>query len=445
MSRVLLVAACAGALYVALWPAVPNGDGLGYLKAQAAGALYPGHLGYVPLLGAVRRLFGVGARPVEMLAAARVVSLVAGLIAVVALGAAARRLVGTRHAAALAAAGLAASFGLLQASSDVETYAPATAAMCLALYLVARRRTGGGGAWTVAAALACAAAVLMHVENVLFVLPMALALPRRDGVALVAGAGVLVLSAYAAAGLGPRDLGAAGHGFHYPVSWETPAVAVYGACKALVFAPYPYEASWARVLGCFALGALPLGALAWLSRPLRLPLGGAATAAWLVPYAAVGVVFFASDAERWVFLLPLLWLTVAASARRPAAVAGVCAFLVGANLVVWTPRVRDDSLRRRAEAAQAGLADGDLVVSPGHGWDEYVGFFSGPRVEIYPLAYWAGALGSAEAVRADLARRARGRRVVPLRLSGDDDPLGWKELRPFGITPEVARALLPER
>ena len=29
---------------------------------------------------------------------------------------------------------------------------------------------------------------------------------------------------------------------------------IYGACKALVWAPYSYEASWTRVVACFAVG-----------------------------------------------------------------------------------------------------------------------------------------------------------------------------------------------
>jgi hypothetical protein len=86
---------------------------------------------------------------------------------------------------------------------------------------------------------------------------------------------------------------------------------------------------------------------------------------------------------------------------------------------------------------------GDLVVSPGHGWDEYLGFYDGAPVETFPLVYYAGALGSADAIRRTLGERAIGRRVLLVRLTDDTDPMGWKELRAFGITRETVAALLP--
>jgi len=231
-------------------------------------------------------------------------------------------------------------------------------------------------------------------------------------------------------------LGAASHGLRYPWRVTTPFVAVYGACKALVYAPYLYEASWAHVLGCFAVGAAAAIALATC---MRRPLSRAATLAWVRPYALVGVAFWASDAERWTFLLPVAWLAASARPRRALAVA---ALVFVANLVVWLPTARDATVRVRAEAASRHLADGDVVVGPGHGWDEYIGFWSGPRITTVPLVYWAGAVGPA-ALPSTLARALAGRRVFIARLVDDGDPMGWKELRRFDITPANARALLP--
>jgi len=59
-----------------------------------------------------------------------------------------------------------------------------------------------------------------------------------------------------------------------------------------------------------------------------------------------------------------------------------------------------------------------------------------------PLVYWAGAVGPA-ALPSTLARALAGRRVFIARLVDDGDPMGWKELRRFDITPANARALLP--
>ncbi len=431
-----LAAVAVAVAYLAMAPRVVNGDGLGYLKAALAGTLYPGHLAYVPLLAAVAKLVGA-TRPVQLLWPARVVSAAAAALAALALSSLARRRWQSDAAAWAALAGFAASWGALSAGSDVESYAPALGALAAALWCADRGRP-------IASGVCCAAATLLHVENVLFVPVCALVVAEgaplvdRRRVVLVAAAALPIATAYALVlpAHGLAWLGGASHGLRYPLRWTTPAVAVYGACKALVYAPYPYEASWPRVLGCFAVGAAAALALVTC---VRRPLGRAATAAWIAPYALVGVAFFASDAERWTFLLPLAWLAAAARPRRALAVA---ACVLVANVALWLPTARDATLRARASAAARHLADGDVVIGPGHGWDEYLGFYDGPRVTTFPLVYWAGAVGK-EALPQAIARAALGHRVFLARFGDDGDPMGWKELRLFGITPANARALLP--
>jgi hypothetical protein len=293
----------------------------------------------------------------------------------------------------------------------------------------------------VASGLLCALATLFHVENVLFVPVATLVVERRARLLVAAALPIATIYGALMPAHGVAWLAGASHGLRYPLRPTTPFVAIYGACKALVYAPYPYEASWTRVLGCFAAGALAACALATC---LRRPLPVLATAWWLAAYTLVGVAFYASDAERWTFLLPLLWLAAAARPRRALAVA---AFIGAANLVVWLPVARDATVRARAVAAQRHLADGDVVIGPGHGWDEYIGFFDGPRVTTVPLVYWAGAVGRAQ-LPATVARivdeaRARGGRVWVARFADDGDPMGWKELALFAVTRENARALLP--
>jgi hypothetical protein len=427
VSAVPLILLTAALIFIGLAPAVVNGDGLGYLRAAAHGGSYAGHLGYLPLLRMLP-----GARPVEILPWARALSVMSGVGALAAFGAAAKRM---RLQAPLAAtAGLGASFAVLAAASDVECYAPALACLCLALYFLARR-------WEGAAALAAAAAALIHVENLLFALPLFFACRRRSWslVPLCAVGAALWVSRLSPFG--------ASHGFHYPLRAVTPAVALYGAARTLVYSPYPYEASWPRVVGCFVVGAAALAALGTLVRRGGAPLGRAVTLAWLVPYAAVGVAFFPSDPERWIFLLPLAWLSVAAAARARATfwLAGA---LTCVNLALWLPRAADDSWRRRAEAAGAHLQSGDLVISPGHGWDEYVGFWSGPpgggETRPFPLVYYAGALGGRVPLAARIVEeRSRAPRTILLRGSDDGDPMGWKELVLFGITPADLSSLVP--
>jgi hypothetical protein len=94
MWPVVLVALVSVLASWALAPAVVNGDGLGYLNASITNAAYPGHLAYLPLLRVIRAICAVGPRPVDGLAAARALSAASGAAAVLALGAAARRLGG---------------------------------------------------------------------------------------------------------------------------------------------------------------------------------------------------------------------------------------------------------------------------------------------------------------------------------------------------------------
>src|SRR6185503_12893071 len=187
-------------------------------------------------------------------------------------------------------------------------------------------------------------------------------------------------------------LAGASHGFRHPLRLATPAIALYGACKALVYAPYPYEASWHEVIEAFLVGLAALTTLtAWIfardpDRKTRLPLGGAATATWAISYGAVGVAFFASDAERWIFLLPLLWLTASTAPRFRLRALVIAALLVGTNFALFLPRARDGSWRVLASRAASHAHPNDLVISPGHSWDEYLGFYDGPQVEPFPLA-----------------------------------------------------------
>ncbi len=426
-----LAAVAVAVAYLAMAPRVVNGDGLGYVKAALAGALYPGHLAYVPLLGVVARVAGV-ARPAELVWPARVWSAIAAALAAWLVGDLARRRHGSEAAAWAAMLGMAASWGTLSAGSDVESYAPALGALVGALWLADRQ-------WPVAAGLACAAATLLHIENLLFVPVCALVVAdRRARLIVVATAGAAIATAYAIVlpAHGVAWLAGASHGLHYPLRWSTPFVAVYGACKALVYSPYPYEASWTRVGVAFAVGAAAAIALATC---MRRPLPRAATLAWIAPYALVGVAFWSSDAERWTFLLPLAWLAAAARPRRALAVA---AAIFAANVILWLPTARDATLRARAVAAARHLHPGDAVVGPGHGWDEYVGFYDTSGARPFPLVYFAGALGPG-ALPSALADAARGHRLFVARFADDGDPMGWKELRRFGIDRSNVRTLLP--
>ena len=466
----LLLAVVAALLCLLLGPAVVNGDGLGYLKAAPTDVLYPGHLAYLPLLRLLARLAGA-ADSLALLRPAQALSVVATAGAVLCLHRAACLLV-DEVAATVAAAGLAVSFAVVQAGADVETYAPALLAMCFTTWAAAARAKGSGWGWLILAGLGLAAAALLHVENVLFGPAAALLAARRrqgsgrpaigDGVAVLLLGGAVVLGAYLFAFTLRHDTPAsairwvlgASHGYAHPLRLSTPAVALYGMAKGLVFSPYPVHSSWPAVLVASALGTGALALLLWLARRPGRPtaLGRAVAVAWFIPYTVVGVAFFASDNERWIFLLPPAWLIAGAGAttsrRARRVAAGLLVGLAALDLALGLPVARDNAIRARAEAVSAHLQVGDLIVSPGHSWDEYIGFYQRVVLDRYPMIYFCGLLGGGEAMRQELGRRVaaarrRGARVFFARL---DEPVtadGWKELVLFGITPSRSEGFLP--
>src|SRR5207249_8408917 len=165
-------------------------------------------------------------------------------------------------------------------------------------------------------------------------------------------------------------------------------------------------------------------------------------AAWIAPYVLVGILFFASDNERWLFLLPPAWLAAAPGADcapRPRRVAlGLVALLAALDLALGLPPARATDMRDRAAALTALVRPGDLVISPGHSWDEYIGFYQSIDLDRFPLIYFCGHLGGPAAMRAELLHRvadarARNARIFLARVDEPEGADGWKELALFGI------------
>ena len=459
----LLLGAAAFVVYALSAPSVVNGDGLGYLrplKWNPSPAPVPGHLLYVPLLSLLRRLAGSDL----MLEAARLVNALAGAVTVVFAGSAYRRLLGAPRDAFVGALGLAASWGLWGQASDVETYALALAALTGAFACLAAWREHGTAWWALAAGLATAVAALFHVENLLFFLAVAVWIldgpgpPRRRlghaALALAAGGltviGAYLLVAFVTLGKSIPDAWAwfrgAGHGFVYLVRPYNVTDALQGLARALVHAPYVHEADPAVVIGQLLFGAAALAialGLPLARRRALAPLPTRALLAWAAPYALLGFLFFATDPERWLFLLPLIWLLFAAA--RPGRWAQpLAAALVAVNLVTAViPGMTDIGPRWRARAVEAVVDDGDLVIFPGHDWDEYIGFYDPRNVRVFPLTFFIGAFGVngglAKLERAIGHARARGGQVWVVRVYDDDPgPRGWNELALLGFGRETA-------
>jgi hypothetical protein len=189
-------------------------------------------------------------------------------------------------------------------------------------------------------------------------------------------------------------LRSADHGLPYPHSIFTPLVAVWGLSRSLVHAPYPYEAGLPVVVLLSVAGLLAWGGLllAWRrhrrDEPLPLP-ARELMLAWTIPLAVFGLLFYPSDTERWVFLLPALALLLAPAASRwTMALIGGVALL---NLVsIELPLALDDLAPRRAAAVDRLAQPEDLVISPGHGWDELIGMRAAAPPHRFILVYYAG-------------------------------------------------------
>jgi len=480
-SRALTLGALATLLYLVTAPAAPNGDGLGYLKLLPHN-FAAGHLAYMPLLRAAATLVGDG------LHAGRLVNALLGGTGVVLTYGLVRRALSSlplgrpfapddvRFAATFSSAGLAVSYGYWVQASDVEAYALATVALLATVRLAvayALSPTWGRALGTGALLGLAALCHVTHVVLALFVggVIVLYAPSRRRGLVAAAAAlalgGAIVLGAYGYAALVVRGhdldgavrwIATAGHGFRESGGLYRIGDAIYGLAKSLVYAPYAFEGDGPRLLTLFVAGLLPLGALALLVgefHALLPPRIWRAGLLWVGPYALLGLAFFGSDSERWIFVLPALWLVAGALAtrlgRRGRAAAFVVAYLA---LVNWAtaigPARHDRTVERHVAELAPALRDGDLVVFPGHSWDEYVWLYGRARVEPFPISYYAARDGFEAALsrlRRDLARvEAAGGRAVTARLfvPWDGDGRGFDELRLLGLDRDALERRLSE-
>jgi hypothetical protein len=474
--RALLIGGAATILYLVTAPAVPNLDGLGYLK------LIPhdfaaGHLLYMPALRFFARVFGDGLR------GGRLYDAVLGGTGVVLFYSIARRMLpaaigedATRRFASVAAAGMALSYGYWCEANDVEVYAAAMVALLMTVRMALSYRAHPTFGRAIFTGALLGVAVLSHLTHVLLAPFVGLYLhwhgPRRIGIwhaftALATGALLsLAVYAYAAFGVRGHDLAGAiawvktaSHGFVSPDGPYRLADAVYGFSKALVASPYLEEADAQKLIGQFLLGFIPLMLVAAgiVVRPQTLKgLDARALAAWTIPYALVAIFFFGSDSERWIFVLPVVWLVAAvelAAVERPLRAAAMALVWIGGfNLVtsVW-PAHRDQWPRQKAEATAKLLGDGDLVIFPGHSWDEYIVFYSHAQIEPFPVAYYVprdGVQAGLQRLDRELdAALARHGRIFAARIfdDADEDRRGFWELSTRGLPRAALREKLLAR
>jgi hypothetical protein len=101
----------------------------------------------------------------------------------------------------------------------------------------------------------------------------------------------------------------------------------------------------------------------------------------------------------------------------------------------------------KVHAAREVLREGDLVVGPGHGWDEALDL-EGPLpkgAELVLLSFYAGRDGADQALARVREQASSGRRIVLVRFIEDDNPEGWKELAVLGLDRQRVREALGAR
>jgi|GEM_PF-2380592 len=477
----LLLGTLGTLLYLLTAPSMVNSDGLGYLKLLPHN-FAAGHLLYMPLLRATTQLVGDGLRAGRLLNA-----LLGGTGLVLTYGLARRvlRLLplgrpftdeDVRFAAIAATVLLGLSYGYWVESADVEAYSAALVAMLATLRLLSAWMARPTVARAAAVGVLLGLSVLCHLTHVMLAVPCAIIMAstsdrnrgRWHAVLALGLGGVIALSAYLYAAIIVRGQDLAGalrwvataaHGFRDGAGIWRLGDAVAGLSKALVYSPYLYEGDGPRMMTLFLCGFLPLVwalRLVWRERGSFTTEVRRAALAWVVPYGLVGLLFFGSDVERWVFVLPALCVaTGAVLARRPrrrTLLVVAAGYLLLLNwLTAIGPMHRDTRVKVRAVAAAQATQPGDLLVFPGHSWDEYVPLYARGRVEPFPLAYYVARDGEKAALdhlEAD-ARRviAAGGRLVSLRLFGDfdGDARGFEEMQLLGVGRKELEADLSAR
>jgi len=477
------IAGAALAFYVLLPAAITNGDGLGYHDIVMRGPWWTtfraGHLLYGPAMSLLWSLVStIG--PVSLYRVMLVANQLAGGFAVYLLYRTADQLGVAPFGRAVASAGLAISYGFWIQASDVETYALSVVFVVasmrrMTIYLARPHRRSAAGLGVLNGL-----ATLLHLTNATLAASSVLLILGAAG--RPAGGRVRAVLAYAAVlaavvgvpyvavgGLieGVRDpsrffgwISSAGHGYVVTLDALSVPRAVYGFARTFLFLEFFYGAPrWVIAFKGVFLLAIVLW-LAWRVAVIRgraphaMPRFGLALAPFLLLQAAVGVRFFGSDTERWIFIAPAVWLALGAwvpafPARSRAGVVGLLVLLFSVNLVqgVW-PLATDTQVQERVAALRAVLPEKSLVITPGQDWFDYYRYFTGrdtPSISLIDLAlrhgrnpdaFWGHLRRSVEE-----ARRA-GTPVVLLRvLDGDENVRGtpWPELAAFDYTPERIR------
>ena len=485
------------ALYLALGAKALNLDGLGYAGRVQSGdqLLLPGHLLYAPIMYVIYRFGALFAPAVD---AARVMQACDAVFAAAGVGvfiSALRRLSVGAFTAVTTGLALAFSYTYWVHATDLTTYAFSTFCLICAFHLLCSARSSGKGAnvWAVGGMVALA--TLIHQSNLVF-LPAAIVgvgvsgTGSRKSLKLAAISLALICLPYAILGwvaTGSRNPAviarwAAGgaHGYGLGFTPVNLARGVYGFANAVVYlddAGTAIKGSVANVSGS-GLSSRDMLRLASKAGFVAVLLGVTCVAyvrrrklsdehrwavkvcaAWIVPYTGVALIFFTTDHDRWIMLLPAVATLVAvafprSSLRGRIAGVGAVAILFALNLTsAIYPAHLGTNNRYYQEAIRLAprLAATDLVIFWGHDHIGTAGYLRQlKRVEAVHVVNLVLKRGKPDGLReltamADNAMVAH-RRVLVIGLYGTRDRAAdyLSEAHALGLTrADVLRALAP--
>ncbi len=374
---ILAISAGLLAIYLLLGAKALNLDGLGYAGRVESGdpikLLLPGHLLYGPLMHSLYRLANAISPGID---AARLMQVCDSLFAAVGVGVfilALRRLAVGRFAAMAAGLALGFTYTYWTHATDLTTYAVSTLCLICSFHVLCSAHARGKPphAWGVGALVALA--TLIHQSNLVF-LPAAMMgaigapKPWRNAVKIGAVSLALILVVYGALGsaatgrLSPAAVAkwAAGgaHGFAPAFDPLNLVRGVYGFANAVLYlddAGTIIKGHAAGVGGASLSGpaaARFAGKVALLGLMLAIPLTAYARrrrlsadqiwaarlcAVWIMPYTLVALVFFTTDHDRWIMLMPAVAALAAIAhpkltATGKLAAVGIVAVLLGLNL-----------------------------------------------------------------------------------------------------------------
>ena len=470
------VAAAAFCVYL-IWPAlVPNGDGLGYIYMlrKVPPPWLGKHLLYLPTMSLLtdlgHRIFSLSTERVLVL-----VNQLSVAVATWAVASTVRTLGASARVQALTALGFALSHGVWIQATDIEVYATSLMFVALTVRAMPVYCTSQScwnlsllGLWT---SLAClfhlGTSPLVLGTGVLVVIARTGSVRGRIGclvlygfviTALIGGPMVAVMvltQGIRTPGEGFLWLTAAAREYSIPFTLLSIPRAIYGFCRTILFIEFFWTASRAVValkLGTVCAATAIVVWSIWRTWPKLTWTASTVLTAWGVfalGIVVIGVGFFPSDTERWVFLMPACWAAAGLALEHwkpPAFAAAVVVVAVFSGLTfaqTIRPLALDSSIPDRVRALDQVLVDSALVISPSGDWGDYISYYSnrpveqlglltlGQRFREDPTSYYA------ELDRHVERARAEHRQVVVLRVLDPTESARlspWQELDLMGFS-----------